>query len=136
MQRIILSDTSCLILLDKISNLSLLNKVYGQVVVTPEIAFEFGKALPPWIEVHTPRNITFQKILEASLDKGEASALALALEQEDCLIIIDDLKGRKFAIQFGLKITGTLGILVEAKRKGTEGNYSIGKTFISLFDGY
>ena len=98
MQRVIISDTSCLILLDKIGALN--------------------NQLPDWFEIIIPSNKNYQKILEAALDKGEASAIALAIEQENYLLIIDDIKGRKFAEQLGLKITGTLGVLIEAKLSG------------------
>ena len=63
-------------------------------------------------------NHKYQAIIEASVDQGEASAIALAVEYDDCLLIIDDLKGRKFAQQIGLSITGTFGVLLEAKRAG------------------
>ncbi len=52
------------------------------------------------------------------LQKGEASATALAVELEDCLLIIDDLKGRNLAEQLGIKITGTFGVIIEAKLSG------------------
>lgn len=118
MQRTIISDTSCLILLDKIGELQLLNKLFGRIIITTEIANEFNKELPDWFDVQCSTNKTYQRILEASLDKGESSAIALAIEQTDCLLIIDDLKGRKYAEQLGLKITGTLGVLVDAKLSG------------------
>lgn len=118
MQRVIIADTSCLILLDKIGELQVLRKLFGKIAITKEIVEEFGGELPEWFEIGYPANTTYQKILEASLDKGEASAIAFALEQINCLLIIDDLKGRKFAEQFGLKITGTLGILIDAKLSG------------------
>jgi predicted nucleic acid-binding protein len=118
MQKVIISDTSCLILLDKIEELKLLKKLFGQIIVTREIASEFKKELPEWFTIQEPTNKTYQKILEASLDKGEASAIAFALEQTDCLLIIDDYKGRKYAEQLGIKITGTLGILIDAKLSG------------------
>ncbi|MBX2917139.1 MAG: DUF3368 domain-containing protein [Cyclobacteriaceae bacterium] len=118
MQKIILSDTSCLILLDKIGELNLLNKLFGQITVTQEIANEFKRELPAWFKIENPTNIVYQQILEASLDKGEASAIAFAIEQSDCLLIINDYKGRRFAEQFGIKITGTLGVIVLAKLHG------------------
>lgn len=118
MQKVIISDTSCLILLEKIGELQLLAGLFGHVIVTPEIATEFALPLPNWFTIQSPENKRYQKILEASLDKGEASALALAIEESDCLLIIDDLKGRKYAERLGIDITGTLGILVEAKSKG------------------
>jgi predicted nucleic acid-binding protein len=118
MQKIIISDTSCLILLDKIGELNLLQKIFGSITITQEIADEFNFELPSWFKIEHAINKTYQKILEASLDKGEASAIAYAIEQNDCLLIIDDYKGRKFAEQLGIKITGTLGVLVEAKLSG------------------
>ena len=118
MQKIILSDTSCLIVLEKIGELELLHVVFGEVVVTGEVAAEYGLPLPRWISVQSPHDKNYQQILEASVDKGEASAIALAVEMEDCLLIIDDLKGRNLAEQLGLKITGTFGLIIEAKLSG------------------
>lgn len=115
MQKVIISDTSCLILLDKIGELELLNKLFGQIVITGEVLNEFKKELPDWVSIEEPTNKTYQKILEASLDKGEASGIAFAIEQTDCLLIIDDYKGRKYAEQLGIKITGTLGVIIDAK---------------------
>jgi predicted nucleic acid-binding protein len=118
MQKTIISDTSCLILLDNIGELELLKNIFGTIITTTDIANEFGNPLPNWIQIVNPQNTNQQKIIEATVDKGEASAIALALEFNDSLLIIDDLKGRKFAINIGLKVTGTLGIIVEAKLSG------------------
>ncbi len=115
MQKTILSDTSCLILLDKIGELDLLHKVFGEIVITQTVAGEYGLPLPIWISVQNPFNQNYQKILEASVDKGEASAIALAVELVDCLLIIDDLKGRNLAQALGIEITGTLGVILQAK---------------------
>ena len=83
MQKVIISDTSCIILLDKIGELNLLNRLFGQITVTQEIAEEFKNELPNWFKIEQPANKIYQKILEASLDKGEASAIAYAIEQHD-----------------------------------------------------
>ena len=107
-----------MILLDKIGELTLLNRLFGQITITQEIANEFKNELPDWFKIENPTNKTYQKILEASLDKGEASAISYAIEQDDCLLIIDDFKGRKYAEQLGLKITGTLGVIIDAKLNG------------------
>lgn len=115
MHRTIISDTSCLILLEKIGELSILNKLFGNITTTSEVAEEFGQQLPPWFEIKDPKDKNYQAIIEASVDKGEASAIALAIELDDCLLIIDDLKGRKFAHQLGLTIIGTIGVIVDAK---------------------
>ena len=118
MRKIILSDTSCLIVLEKIGELELLHKVFGEIVITGEIAAEYGLPLPVWISVQNPRNENNRQILEANIDKGEASAIALAIELENCLLIIDDLKGRNLAEQLGIEITGTFGMIIAAKLSG------------------
>jgi predicted nucleic acid-binding protein len=118
MPRAIIADTSCLILLDKIGELNLLNTLFGTVITTQEVVTEFGLPLPDWFTIINPADKNYQSIIEASIDKGEASAIALALELHDSLLIIDDLKGRKFALRLGLKITGTIGIIIEAKNAG------------------
>ena len=118
MQKIIVSDTSCLILLEKIDELDLLHKVFGEILITQIVADEYGLNLPEWISVQNPTDKNYQKILETSVDKGEASAIALAVELSDCLLIIDDAKGRNLADALGIKITGTFGIILEAKLSG------------------
>lgn len=57
-------------------------------------------------------------LIESLVEKGEASAISLALESENSLLIIDDRKGRRFARQLGLSIIGTIGIIVDAKLAG------------------
>lgn len=119
LDKIVISDTSCLIALTKLDALSILRSLYRQIIVTEEIADEFGETLPNWIEIQKVRNINYQKALEQSLDKGEASAIALASEFDDVLLIMDDLKGRKEALRLGYRITGTLGVLAKAKQEKT-----------------
>ena len=112
-----ITDTSCLIALSKIEALEILHKLYKRVVVSKEIAEEFGEPLPSWLEILEVSNKNYQKILENSLDIGEASAIALAFELKNVLLVLDDLKARKEAQKLGFKITGTLGVLFSAKEK-------------------
>lgn len=118
MQSVVVSDASCLILLDKINHLELLNKLFGQILIISVVAEEFGDPLPKFIQIENPKNPVYQNILETILDKGEASSIALALEKENCLLIIDDQKGRREAKLLNVKITGTLGLIALAKERG------------------
>ncbi|MBK6536412.1 MAG: hypothetical protein IPG09_01110 [Ignavibacteria bacterium] len=59
----------------------------------------------------------FQKEHELELGKGEASAIALAVEIKDCTVILDDLKARNIAEKLKLDITGTIGVIIKAKNK-------------------
>lgn len=58
----------------------------------------------------------YQKFLETQVDRGEASALSLAAEFDDVLLLLDDLKARKLAAKLMFKTTGTLGIINKAKQ--------------------
>ena len=118
MQKIIVSDTSCIILLKKIHQINLLKQLFGKIIITSEVEEEFSGVLPGFFEIQNATDPNYVKILSTFLDKGEASVIALALEQEDCLLIIDEYKGRKEAKSLGIKITGTLGVLLLAKEKG------------------
>ncbi len=115
---LIITDTSCLIVLSRIGALGVLHGLYRTVVVTDVIAGEFGEPLPEWIEVRKVANGAYQKLLEASLDAGEASAIALAIETDDALLVVDDLKARREAARLGIRMTGTLGILFRARERG------------------
>ena len=91
---------------------------YTKRFITDEIALEFSESLPEWVIIENVQNKKYQQLLDLYLDLGEASAIALALEKVDVLLILDDLKGRKEAEKLGFRITGTLGILFKAKREG------------------
>lgn len=116
MPKIIISDTSTLILFHKIGEFNLLQKVYVELMTTPEIAEEFGEELPDWILIQEVSDKKYQKFLETQVDYGEASAIALATEFDDVLLLLDDLKARKLAVQLKFNVTGTLGIIHKAKQ--------------------
>lgn len=118
MPKTIISDTSCLIILTNIGELELLHHLYGQITTTLDIATEYGETLPEWVEIVSVADKSKQQLLELQIDKGESSAIALALETPGSTIILDDNKARKIATQLGLTFTGTIGIVVKAKLQG------------------
>lgn len=118
MAQIIIADTSCLISLYNAEILQILEELFTEVYITSEIQNEFGQPLPNWIKLKNPENTHQLESLYSQLDRGEASAIALALQEKNSILIIDELKGRNIAINLGVKTTGTIGILVLAKQKG------------------
>ena len=102
MPKTIISDTSCFIFLTNIGELDLLRKVYGSIVTTADIAIEFGEPLPD----------------EMQIDKGESSAIALALETPNSTVILDDNRARKIAEQLGVNYTCTVGVIIKTKING------------------
>lgn len=118
MPRTIIADTSCFIVLHTIGELELLQQVYGAIVTTPDIAAEYGGTLPEWVEVVAVLDKQKQQLLEMQIDRGESSAIALAMETPDCTLILDDYKARRIAEHLNLSFTGTIGVLIKAKLMG------------------
>jgi len=115
--RIVITDTSCLILLAKIDALDILPKLFASILTTPEIANEYGKTLPDWITIQSVDQTSKNKFIQY-VDDGEASAIALAFETYCDYLIIDDMAGRKLAQKLGLPVKGTVGVLLLAKQYG------------------
>jgi len=120
MKKVIISDTTALIILAKTNHLELLtnliDKVYVPTAVMEEIAYKNDEVKyvieqATFIEV---KKITNQAILKevklSNLDRGEIEAISLALEN-DLSLIIDERLGRRYAESKGVKIIGLLGIL-------------------------
>ena len=118
MHSVVITDTSCLILFQKIGEIEILKKVYDNIITTSDVAKEFRDELPSWIEIINVQNKIYQEFLETQVDKGEASVLALASEIANPLLLIDDLKARKLAKRLDLRYTGTLGVINRAKKVG------------------
>lgn len=122
MDKIIISDASCLIALTKIDKLDLLKDLYQEIIITNEVYNEFGSSLPKWILITEVKNKQQQIELEKRLDKGEASSIALALEFDNSTLIIDEVKGRKIAQSLNINIIGTIGIILLADKRGLTKN--------------
>lgn len=122
MNQIVIADASCLIVLQNIQRLNLLESLFGEIFITSVVEAEYGLSLPSWIKIEPVQDLTRQTLLEINLDKGEASSIALCLEKTDCLLVIDERKGRRIAKQLNLKIVGTLGIIIKAKENGLIGS--------------
>lgn len=118
MSKVIISDASCLIALDRINKLEILAKIFGTIVTTPEVQSEFGNTLPGWISIIEAKDQVRKNDLNKLVDLGEASAISLAIESVGATLIIDEKKGRELALKLNLKIIGTIRVLLLAKQKG------------------
>ena len=115
---LVIADTSCFILLDKIDKLDVLQHLFSVVYTTPEVANEFGKQLPEWITIEASADHKYQQLLAQQVDLGEASAIALSFGKENALLILDDRRARRLAQKLKCSFTGTLGIIARAAREG------------------
>ena len=125
------SNTSPLLNLAIIGRLELVRAQFGSVVVPPAVAGEFrleegrpgSSALrraveDGWIAVEEPSDDPLIRTLRQDLDRGESEAITLAVEKEAGLILLDEREGRRRARNVGLEVTGALGILARADRRG------------------
>jgi len=124
---IIISDSSPLISLAIIDKLDLLESLYEEIYVPFAVYKEvtedekpFSKELKFFLEnkVKNVSNKMAVDVLISDIGIGESEAIVLALEEKPNLILIDDLKARKFAKMNGLAVIGTMGLLLEGKQKG------------------
>jgi len=118
----IVLDTSCLIGLQRIEHLSLLPQLFQPILIPPKVREEFNISLG-WLQIQAPENASLVLALEMLVNAGEAEAIVLAKEKS-YRIVLDDLEARAVGKNLGLRIIGTIGLLVTAKRRGLIPNLS------------
>ena len=126
---IVVSDTSPINNLAAINQLDLLQQLYKTVLIPEAVYRELTDPSFPiagatevqtfdWIQTRGVNDRTIVEALSNELDIGEAEAIALAVEIQADLVLIDERRGRLVAAKLNLQYTGILGILVEAKSQG------------------
>ena len=111
------TNSTCLIGLERIGRLDILPQVFSNVMIPLAVQAEVGLSAD-WLKVRAVQNIAVVATLKTQGDDGEAEAIALAMELGDVLIILDDRNARRIAQQLNLKVIGTVGMLLRAKQKG------------------
>lgn len=122
---IVVSDSSPLIALSSVDRLDLRQPLFDTVIIPVAVRDEvMGVAaknageLPSFIRVEPVVAELPVRFLKMNLHAGESEAIALALEGGIQGIILNDKHAREIAADLGLKVIGTLGLLILAKRKG------------------
>lgn len=121
---IVVSDTTILSNLFQVGRAELLPTLYGEVIIPEAVRDELARldsSLPvalPWLRVQAVSDTGAVLNLLAELDRGEAEAIVLAQELRADWVLMDERPGRRVAAQRHLRVTGTLGVLLEAKRSG------------------
>lgn len=128
---IVISDTSAVSNLAAINQLVLLKQLYDTVIIPDAVykelvsspALTSGEEIDEydWIQVCSVSDRAVVEEYLEKLDIGESEAIALALEKNADLLLLDEKDARKLAKQKGLKRTGVLGVLAEAKERGLIG---------------
>jgi predicted nucleic acid-binding protein len=124
----VIADTSPIQYLYQIGLLDVLNVLYGQITIPEAVAGELnvgrarGLSLPDvssisWMTVKRPQGQALLPLVP-DLGPGEREAIALAIETNDSLLILDDALARKHAQLLRITMTGTLGVLLKAKQTG------------------
>lgn len=124
---IIVFDTSPVSNLILIERLDILQKLFTEITIPPAVDAEvralkqFGKDLSEyetaeWINIISPKNLQKVRTLQMKLDEGEAQAIALALEMDCKLLLMDERLGTNIARLEGLQTVGLVGVLIQAKK--------------------
>jgi len=120
-QRVGIADTSCLIGLSKVQMETLPLQLYSEVIIPPAVQEEFGSLLAGYIS-RSPSNHLLVQTLRLMLGAGEAEVITLRLELshsgEQVEVILDDLQARRVALSYGLRVVGTVGLLIRAEQSG------------------
>jgi hypothetical protein len=125
----VVCDTSPLLILAKAGRLRLLTTLYETVEIPSAVLDEVNvrerpdaEAIRQWrhkhdVLVREPSDPSLNALSE-ELGDGERAALALAIERDAALVVLDDQEGRRVAKRRGISVTGTIGVLVEARATG------------------
>ncbi len=124
----VICNTSPIQYLHQLQLLKILPTLAGRVIVPPAMIDELGEGrnlgvnLPDltgldWIEIRRPFSERAAPLV-TKLGPGETEVLMLALELDDAVVVLDDAFARRVAESLGLRFKGTLGLLLDAKRKG------------------
>lgn len=124
----VIVDTSPLQYLHQLGLLELLPDFYGEILIPESVVREIaagralGVALPElatlrWIKVRRVVGLAVLPLV-SDLGAGEREVLALALEADHPLVVLDDALARRVARRLDLTLTGTLGLLLKAKQAG------------------
>ena len=126
---LIVSNTSPLTNLAAIGHFDLLRSLFDELHIADGVWRELNAGGQPhpgsrevdsasWIHRHPVGDRPLVRALRRDLDAGEAETLALAIELEASLVLIDEREGRHAAVRLGLQPLGVLGILLRSKEKG------------------
>ena len=125
MDKVIVNSTP-VIGLANIGKLDVLRQMYGTITI-PQAVFDEIKspsvqrqvnANRDWIVVEQINDASQKQMYRAKLHAGEVEVMILAQEKKADLVILDDNAAKKTAKFLGLRVIGTLGILVLAKKRG------------------
>lgn len=124
----VICDTSPIQYLYQLEQLHIIPKLANQVFIPSAVVEEIkighslGVNLPKleeleWVTVRRPIS-ELALPLVSNLGPGETEVLMLALEMREAVAVLDDALAREMAETLDLRLTGTLGLLLDAKKAG------------------
>ena len=120
MAAVYVCNASPLIGFERLERLDLLEALTTHLLIPPAVQTEVigSRPVPPWIEVRPLAQPFSSHVLSSRLGAGEREAIALAVEVGDCVLLLDDLAARRAAQSLGIRVSGTVGLLIKAKQRG------------------
>jgi len=126
---IVVADSSPLIALARVGRLELLRSLFGTLLLPDAVWHELVQTGQPriggveiattdWIEHRMVDDQQLVNLLRQDLGAGESEAIVLAREVGADLLLMDERRGRSAARRLNLKVTGLVGLLIEARERG------------------
>ena len=114
---IVVSNSSPLIAGADVGVEAIYESLFGEVVIPPAVRQEAytSRSQPSWITEPSLTNPLASELLQGRLGAGECEAIALTLELNADLLLMDELAGRRTATSLGVRVMGTWGVLLRAK---------------------
>jgi predicted nucleic acid-binding protein len=95
--------------------------VYDEIHYNPTAVGAVELEAVSWLKTSSVQNTIAVSLLLDQLDAGESEAIVLARELHADLVLMDERRGRRRALQAGLNVVGTLGILIRARHQNLVG---------------
>ena len=117
----VISNSSPLIALTQIGRLDLLRRLYTSILIPPAVAREVEPTvanLPQWVLVKELAHPLQPSGVSVSIGPGEREVISLGLEFEAALLVLDEQPARRLATALGLRVIGTVGLLMAGKERG------------------
>ena len=126
--RLVITDTAPINYLVMIGVVDFLPILFERIILPVAVEIELAAAgapssvrswiahPPAWLEIHETQSLDYSSV--KGLEEGETAAIVLAASLDADLLLMDERKGTLVALQKGLRVTGTLGVLDMAAERG------------------
>jgi len=125
MNKIVIANATPIVSLCAIGREDILQSLFHQITIAEAVARELrtqdkpGSTFPDlsWVDIASVKNLSLVRSLQKDIDPGEAETIALAIQMNADVVLIDEMAGYQIAKNLDLPVFRTLSLLKTAKQK-------------------